>query len=61
MADPISILGLVASVLTFADFGWKVVVGGKSARHSVDGTTDDVTRLNAIIADIRRLNSTVTA
>jgi hypothetical protein len=61
MADPITILGLVASVITFVDFGYKVISGSNSVRSSVKGMTVDVTRLDDVVEEIRRLNNSVTA
>jgi hypothetical protein len=56
MADPISILGLVAGIITFVDFGYKVISGSKSARDSIQGRTPDVARLNKIVQEIRLMN-----
>jgi hypothetical protein len=61
MADPITILSLVASVITFVDFGYKVISGSNSVRSSVKGMTVDVTRLDDVVEEIRRLNNSVTA
>jgi len=57
MADPISILGLIAGIITFVDFGYKVISGSKSARDSIQGRTPDVARLNKIVQEIRRMNT----
>ncbi|KAH5265392.1 hypothetical protein HBI70_141900 [Parastagonospora nodorum] len=57
MADPISILGLVAGIITFVDFGYKVISGSKSARDSIQGRTPDVARLNKIVQEIRLMNA----
>lgn len=37
MTDPMPIIGLVASLVTFVDFGFKIISGSKSVRRSVDG------------------------
>jgi hypothetical protein len=56
MTDPISVISLVASIVTLVDFGYKVVSGGKSARGSNQGTLPNVTRLDAIVNEIHESN-----
>ena len=53
MADPITIIGLVASIITFADFGLKVVSGSRNVRDSAHGTTAEVRELDLIVEDVR--------
>jgi hypothetical protein len=53
MADPIAIIGLVAGVVTFVDFGFKVVSGSRGVRNSLSGTTAEVGEPDLIIEDIR--------
>lgn len=54
MADPISIIGLVASVITFVDFGVKVISTSKDVRSSHLGMPGDVHQLDLIINDIQK-------
>ena len=57
MADPIAIIGLAASIITFIDFGTKIVSAAISLRDSPDGTIPEAEELNLIIQDIRSLSS----
>jgi hypothetical protein len=61
MADPISILGLVAGIITFVDFGYKVISGSKSVRDSTHGRTLDVAMLDKIVREMRQMNSALLA
>jgi hypothetical protein len=53
MADPLAVIGLVAGVVTFVDFGFKVVSSSRGVRNSLSGTTAEVGELDLIIEDIR--------
>jgi len=59
MADPVTIISLVASILTFVDFGLKVVSGTRSIRDSAHGTTAEVHELDLIVEDVRSSNDLV--
>jgi len=59
MADPISIIGLVAGIVTFVDFGFKVISGSKSVRRSVDGMTPGISELDHCIKHIQSLNESI--
>ena len=59
MADPIAIIGLAASIVTFIDFGTKMVSAAISLRDSPDGTIPEAEELNLIIQDIRSLSSEI--
>jgi hypothetical protein len=53
MVDSIPILGLVAVVIAFVNFGYKMISGSKSVRDSIHGRTLDVARLDKIVQEIR--------
>jgi len=57
MADPASIIGLTSSIITFIDFGIKVVSLAKTIRESHDGALvlPHSSELNLIIDDVRAL------
>jgi hypothetical protein len=59
MADPITIISLVASILTFVDFGLKVVSGTRNVRDSAHGTTTEIRELDLIVEDVRSSNDLV--
>lgn len=61
MADPVTIIGLVSSIITFVEFGFKVAGGAKQILESGDGTTQELAELDSIIENIRRSNSEVQA
>ncbi|RYP08545.1 hypothetical protein DL765_008750 [Monosporascus sp. GIB2] len=56
MADPITIISLVSSIITFVDFGFKVVSGTKNVRDSLHGTTAEVRELDLILEEVRCSN-----
>jgi uncharacterized protein YajQ (UPF0234 family) len=54
MADPISIIGLVSGVITFVDFGLKIVSQIDQIRDSAaKGTSDEIDDLDEYIEDVR--------
>lgn len=59
MADPSALIGLVSSVITFIDFGLKIVSEIKNVRDSKHGTTAEAHELRMIIDHIRQLNDQV--
>ncbi|KAI0455070.1 hypothetical protein F5B21DRAFT_212695 [Xylaria acuta] len=59
MADPATIIGLISGIVTFVDFGLKVVSGTKNVRDSLHGTTAEICELDMIIDDVRRSNALV--
>lgn len=61
MADPISLLGLVAGIVTFVDFGLKIISGSKSVRSSLDGMIPDTSELERSIKHVQTLHNSVKA
>lgn len=59
MADPITIIGLVSGIITFVDFGYKVVNGAKQLRDSGQGATQEIAELNSVVGNIRTFNKLV--
>ncbi|KAJ8126063.1 hypothetical protein O1611_g7575 [Lasiodiplodia mahajangana] len=59
MADPSALIGLVSGIITFIDFGLKIVSEIKNVRDSVHGTTAEAHELGMIIDDVRHLNEQV--
>jgi len=59
MADPITIIGLVSSIITLVDFGLKAVSGTKNVRDSLHGTTAEVRELDLIVEEVRLSNDLV--
>ncbi|KAF2795555.1 hypothetical protein K505DRAFT_416360 [Melanomma pulvis-pyrius CBS 109.77] len=57
MADPITIISLASSIITFIDFGLKVISGTKNVRDSLHGTTAEVHELDIVMEDIQRSNN----
>lgn len=55
MADPFTVIGLTASLITFVDTGIKLVSVARSLYDS--GTVDELRELNLIVGDIRRKNA----
>lgn len=60
MADALAILGLVSNIVTFVEFGSKVVIGAKQIRDSGKGTPQELSELEKIVEDVRRSNSEAT-
>ena len=53
MADPVSVVGLISSVITFVDFGLKVVSESKKIRDSASkGTSDEISELDNYITTL---------
>ncbi|CAI6338167.1 unnamed protein product [Periconia digitata] len=59
MADPISVIGLVSGIITFIDFGYKVISGARNVRSASHGFTADVHELNMIVEDVQKFNKIV--
>ena len=57
MNDPITIIGLVSGIITFVDYGFKVVSGTKNLHDSVRGTTAEVHELDLILEEVRSSNN----
>ncbi|KAI1362569.1 hypothetical protein F5Y08DRAFT_311690 [Xylaria arbuscula] len=53
------IAGLISSIITFIDFGFKVVAGAKDVRNSAQGMTAEVRELERIIRDAQHYNDLV--
>jgi hypothetical protein len=58
MADPATIIGLTSSIITFVDFGVKVVRLAKSVRNA-HGTAPELQELGLIAEEIRALSDGV--
>ncbi|KAI1347005.1 hypothetical protein F5Y01DRAFT_296381 [Xylaria sp. FL0043] len=57
MADPVTtIIGLVSGIITFIDFGQKIVSEVRNIQNSVHGTTANIYELDLVIGDVRRSN-----
>ncbi|KAF3001351.1 hypothetical protein E8E13_006193 [Curvularia kusanoi] len=56
MAEALAVIGLVSSMVTFVDFGSKVVNGAKRIRDSGEGALEDLEELAKIVEDVRRFN-----
>ena len=59
MADPISMIGLVSGIITFVDFGLKMVSRAKQIRNSGKGTIQELGEPNRIVEDVQGLNGKV--
>lgn len=59
MADPISIIGLVAGIITFVDFGFKVISGRKSLARTKDGMIPEISELDRSMKQIRDANRAI--
>lgn len=60
MADPVSVVGLISSVITFVDFGLKVVSESKKIRDSASkGTSDEISELDHYITNIQQWHKKV--
>lgn len=56
MADPFTIIGLTASIVSFIDFSLKIVSSGRSLFNSSHDTTKELQELGYIVDDIRKKN-----
>lgn len=56
MADPIAIIGLAGSIISFIDFGTRMVSLAKSVRDSPSGTIPETDELDLIIQGIKSLS-----
>jgi hypothetical protein len=61
MADPISILGLLAGIITFVEFGYNVISGTRSVRGSKHGMTPETEELDKIVVRVQRYNDDIMA
>jgi hypothetical protein len=60
MADPVSVVGLISSVITFIDFGLKVISESKKLRDSASkGTSDEISELDHYITNIQQWHEKV--
>lgn len=59
MADPFAIIGLAASILTFVDFGAKVISLTKSIHDSPANMAPDTQELSYMLEDIRSLSNAI--
>ena len=53
----VAALGLVTNIITFIDFGLKLISGVRSVR---EGATPEIHELDLIVADVRSSNTQVT-
>lgn len=56
MADPFSIVGLTASIVSLIEFGIKLVSASRSLYDSPVDTADELYQLGRIVEDVRRKN-----
>lgn len=59
MADPGAVIGLISGIITFVDFGFKVVGSMKQLKDAGKGTPQELAELNSVAADIRHFNKVV--
>ena len=59
MAEALAIIGLVSNIISFIDYGIKLVSGSRLARDSLHGTTTEIHELELIVEDVQRLNAEV--
>jgi hypothetical protein len=60
MADPISMIGLVSGIITFIDFGLKIVSQTRKLRDAAgNDSTDEVDELDRYIESVREWNSKI--
>lgn len=59
MAEPFAVIGLAASILTFVDFGVKVIALAKSIRESQDGAIPEAEELESIVEDVRAFSASI--
>jgi hypothetical protein len=59
MAEAITVLGLASNIITFIDFGAKVVAATKAVRKSVHGTTPQIDELRNIVHHVRARNASI--
>jgi hypothetical protein len=59
MGDPLTALGLVANIITFVEFGFRVLSQARDIRDSVHGSTADTRELEMILEDVRSSNDDV--
>lgn len=60
MADPISIIGLVSGIITFVDFGLKIISEVDKVRHpGANGTSDEIDELQGYIDKVHDWNTKI--
>jgi hypothetical protein len=59
--DPLSVLGLAASIVQFVDFSSKVIDGARDLYHSNQGITSENSDVRLIAADLSALTSNLCA
>jgi len=57
MAEPLTIIGLASNIISFVDFGFKLVSGAKNVRDSLHGTTPEINELEQTLARVQRLSA----
>lgn len=55
--DPVTAIGLVSAILSFIDFGHKLVKGAIMIHGSIDGTVDENRSSEAIVKEMKRFSS----
>jgi hypothetical protein len=55
--DPLTAIGLVSNVLSFVDFGWKVLKDAREIYHSSTGTLDKTRYRELLARESRALSS----
>jgi hypothetical protein len=59
MAEPFAVIGLAASILTFVDFGVKVIALARSIRDSQDGTIPEAKELESVVEHVRAFSASL--
>jgi len=57
MAEPLTIIGLASNIISFVDFGFKLVSEAKNVRDSLHGTTPEINELEQTLARVQRLSA----
>jgi hypothetical protein len=60
MPDPLSIVGLAASIAQFLDIGFRLIQGAKEIHESTQGVSQEVAELQLVVEDIKNLNQDLT-
>ncbi|KAE8375567.1 hypothetical protein BDV26DRAFT_294952 [Aspergillus bertholletiae] len=58
--DPLTIIGLAASIAQFLDIGFRLIQGAKEIHDSTRGISQEVAELQLVVEDIKNLNRDLT-
>jgi hypothetical protein len=53
--DPVTAVGLAASLVTFIDFSWGLVLGSYRVHNSTTGTTAENAHISTVISDLQEV------